>query len=491
MNRFPKVAGRLAAGCVAVSMLLLAAPPAAGKLVVRTFDKKAYPKDSRLTFVVDAHDENGPVAGLAPNGEWGLHFGDKSLKVQPKADSYRAGGEITTSILFLVPATSAIIGADEVGSEGDRARTPLRYVLDGFQTLYTQVNDKDCLAVGCYTETEGNATLLSSGVKPQGKVQFPKEAEEVARMCAPSGSAAGGGPGLESVLRSTVKPWVNQKCGSGIAQRLVVVVVADGNSSAPVSPEWARNLVPEGEGRWLETYVIGLSDGGNSGNLAKLGQSANWASTVPVRQNVPAELQKLAPWLAGEGVYQVAFTLDDAIRSKSAELVLTVGSGRQADKSDPVAVGVLDPQRSWWSIALLVLVILLCVVFVVLLIRFIVLSAAERRRRREEEEARRPKEYDGPSRGRLIVREGPCANQTFHLVDDVTFLGRSPENHVAIPDGSVGKRHCSITIQDKSFQIEDLQSVNGVFLNGQKVLKAFLKDGDSIRLGSSEMQFRL
>jgi pSer/pThr/pTyr-binding forkhead associated (FHA) protein len=144
------------------------------------------------------------------------------------------------------------------------------------------------------------------------------------------------------------------------------------------------------------------------------------------------------------------------------------------------------------GIVILVAVILVSLVFLVLLVRFILQALAARRHRREEEEARNASQsYSGPSRGRLIVREGPAANLTFHLVEDVTYVGRSPDNHVSLPDSSVGKRHCSISIRDRSFQVEDLQSVNGVFVNGQKVLKAFLKDGDSIRLGSSEMQFRL
>jgi pSer/pThr/pTyr-binding forkhead associated (FHA) protein len=132
------------------------------------------------------------------------------------------------------------------------------------------------------------------------------------------------------------------------------------------------------------------------------------------------------------------------------------------------------------------------IVLVVVVIRLVMLLMASRRRSRDEEAARRAAQAnEGPSRGHLLVREGPCAGQTFHLVGEVTYMGRSPDNHVSLSDGSVGKRHCSITIKDRSFQVEDLQSVNGVFLNGQRVLKAFLKDGDSIRLGSSEMQFRL
>jgi S-DNA-T family DNA segregation ATPase FtsK/SpoIIIE len=73
----------------------------------------------------------------------------------------------------------------------------------------------------------------------------------------------------------------------------------------------------------------------------------------------------------------------------------------------------------------------------------------------------------------------------------MSYIGRSPDNHVSVPDPTVSKRHCSIAIRDRTYVIEDLQSVAGVFVNGQKVVKAHLKDGDSIRLGETEMQFRI
>lgn len=484
MNRILR-AGRLAV--VAAAVLLLAPGAArAAKLTVRAYDTTAYAEKSTLSFLVDARDEAGPVEGLA-KGDWGLEYGDKVLKVGSNAEGYRAR-EAVTSILLLIPATANFVGRDEPDAAKDRSRTPLRYVLDGLASLKTSVDDKDYLAVGCYDETRADPVRLSDGVKKAASVTLPNDAQAVADRCAFGGGAAGAAARLPTLLAGAVKQWMAKKAE---AQRFVVVLVTDGASSEPVNPAWAKGLLGDAEGRWLELYVVGLEDGGDLNNLQALG-SAGISSTVPVRQNLPSELAKLGPWVAGAGVYAVTYILDDPIRSKGAELVLTAGQGKSALRSDPAPVGKLEPKTSWLKTVLLVAVVLVVIVIVVLLVRFIVQGAAERRRRREEEEARRKNEqYDGPSRGRLQVREGPAQNQTFHLVDDVTYIGRSNENHVTLPDPSLSKRHCSITIRDRSYQLEDLQSVNGVIVNGQKVVKVFLKDGDSIRLGGSEMQFRL
>lgn len=482
MNHPLLPARRLASGLVAAA-LMLAAVPASARLTVRAIDVGAYPEKSTLSFLVDARDEAGPLEGLN-KAEWGLLYGDKALKVATTVEGYRAK-DVVTSILFLVPATPIFTGSDEPDVAKDRASTPLRYVLEGLQSLKTSIDDKDYLAIGCYDGGKADPVRLSDGVKKAASVTVPTDVAAVIGRCV---SGTSGTPRLQTLLAGAVKQWMAKKSE---AQRYVVVLISDGNSTEPVSPTWFKSLLGDSDNRWLELYVVGLEDGGDLNNLQALG-AGGIASTVPVRQNLPTELSKLGPWVAGAGVYGVSYVLDDPIRSKGAELVLTTALGKTADRSDPASVGRLEPKRSWVGIVILVAVILVSLVFLVLLVRFILQALAARRHRREEEEERNASQsYSGPSRGRLIVREGPAANLTFHLVEDVTYVGRSPDNHVSLPDSSVGKRHCSISIRDRSFQVEDLQSVNGVFVNGQKVLKAFLKDGDSIRLGSSEMQFRL
>lgn len=481
--------GRLAGLVVPLAILATASPAHAGKLAVRWMseDKKAYSEAGELSFVVDAHDESGPAEQLDKK-TWGMSWGTKVLQTTSTVTRYRTSG-IATSVLFLLPSTGTFVGRDEPDAGKDRSNTPLFWALDGLKSLQTSLDDNDSLAIGCYDEARAEPTKLYSGLV-KGAASKPLAADTVIGQCALSGGAGVPIARLDTLLGGAVKNWAGLSKNQD-AQRLVVVIVADGNSREPVKEGWWKGLAGASESRWLELYVIGLEDGGDINNLQALGKGGV-LFTVPTRRNLSSELGKLEPWLTGNHLYAVKYQLDDPIRSKNAEVVLTVDDGKASWKSDPWFAGALEPRHSWLKTVLLIAVIGVSLVFVALLIRYIVQALVARRRRREEEEARRASQsYDGPSRGRLIVREGPAANLTFHLVDDVTYVGRSPDNHVSLPDGSVGKRHCAITIKDKSFQVEDLQSVNGVFVNGQKVLKAYLKDGDSIRLGSSEMQFRL
>jgi hypothetical protein len=196
--------------------------------------------------------------------------------------------------------------------------------------------------------------------------------------------------------------------------------------------------------------------------------------------------------VGGTGLYKVGYVVKEGIQGSNVEFAVAARDSRGTFRSDAVPMGQLQRKSSWIRVVVLVAAILVGLAFLVLLVRFVVSAVAARRRRRAEEDAARASQrYDGPSRGRLLVRDGPAAGATFHLVEDVTYMGRSPDNHVVLADPSVGKRHASIRIHERTYQLEDLQSVNGVFVNGQKVLKVHLKDGDSIRLGGSEMQFKV
>ncbi len=100
-------------------------------------------------------------------------------------------------------------------------------------------------------------------------------------------------------------------------------------------------------------------------------------------------------------------------------------------------------------------------------------------------------EYDGPDRGKLHIRAGPLAGETFPLIDDVTTIGSMKGNTIVIQDGSVSRRHAAIKIDQMRYEIADMNSTNGVLVNGGRIHKIFLKNGDIITIGSTEIEFRL
>ncbi|MFN8058379.1 MAG: FHA domain-containing protein [Vicinamibacterales bacterium] len=72
----------------------------------------------------------------------------------------------------------------------------------------------------------------------------------------------------------------------------------------------------------------------------------------------------------------------------------------------------------------------------------------------------------------------------------VTTIGRSGENHIRLVKPGVSRRHASISLTPRGFAIEDLESQNGTFINGERVPKHTLVDGDLIWIGDVKMMFR-
>jgi Nif-specific regulatory protein len=94
---------------------------------------------------------------------------------------------------------------------------------------------------------------------------------------------------------------------------------------------------------------------------------------------------------------------------------------------------------------------------------------------------------------KLIVREGPGRGTAYELVDDATKIGRDPGNAVQIPSETISRTHAEIVRraegEAETWTVRDLQSKNGVLVNGARVESAVLSSGDEIRLGDAVLNF--
>jgi pSer/pThr/pTyr-binding forkhead associated (FHA) protein len=81
--------------------------------------------------------------------------------------------------------------------------------------------------------------------------------------------------------------------------------------------------------------------------------------------------------------------------------------------------------------------------------------------------------------------------QTVQLIKDVTTIGRSAQTDVPLADDNASRQHCQVRKWAGKFLVEDLQSKNGTFVNGAKVVKEVaLSDGDLIAVGDTTMVFK-
>ncbi|MCU1303340.1 MAG: hypothetical protein JWQ87_3624 [Candidatus Sulfotelmatobacter sp.] len=91
---------------------------------------------------------------------------------------------------------------------------------------------------------------------------------------------------------------------------------------------------------------------------------------------------------------------------------------------------------------------------------------------------------------RLLALSGFPNERVRVIKDGPLFLGRDPSNQVEVRDPAVSRKHCSVSeISSGVFEIADLESQNGTFVNGTSVSRKTLQHGDRIRIGSSEFVF--
>ena len=107
----------------------------------------------------------------------------------------------------------------------------------------------------------------------------------------------------------------------------------------------------------------------------------------------------------------------------------------------------------------------------------------------EEEVHISPEELEG-GRGVLIVRRGPNAGSKFFLDSDETQVGRHPDSDIFLDDITVSRRHAEIRRgEGGGFTLGDVGSLNGTYVNRERVEGAELRSGDEIQIGKFKLVF--
>jgi transcriptional regulator with GAF, ATPase, and Fis domain len=90
---------------------------------------------------------------------------------------------------------------------------------------------------------------------------------------------------------------------------------------------------------------------------------------------------------------------------------------------------------------------------------------------------------------RLVALSGSFAGAIRELADGEVSIGRDPSNTMCLSDNVVSRRHCSVRPARDGYEVADLTSHNGTFVNGVPVTRKTLVHGDVIRAGSCELLF--
>jgi hypothetical protein len=91
--------------------------------------------------------------------------------------------------------------------------------------------------------------------------------------------------------------------------------------------------------------------------------------------------------------------------------------------------------------------------------------------------------------GMLVVKRGPNSGSRFALDADVVTAGRHPDSDIFLDDITVSRRHAEVHRRADGYVVRDAGSLNGTYLNRERVEEAPLSDGDELQIGTFKLVF--
>ena len=88
----------------------------------------------------------------------------------------------------------------------------------------------------------------------------------------------------------------------------------------------------------------------------------------------------------------------------------------------------------------------------------------------------------------VVVCRGPNAGARFTMCRDVTEIGRHADNDIILDDTTVTRRHAELRRTASGYQISDLGSLNGTYVNRDRVQTAVVGPADEIQIGAFQLK---
>ena len=89
----------------------------------------------------------------------------------------------------------------------------------------------------------------------------------------------------------------------------------------------------------------------------------------------------------------------------------------------------------------------------------------------------------------LVVQKGPGAGSRFLLDADEVHAGRHPDSEIFLDDVTVSRQHAVFVREGDSFTVSDAGSLNGTYVNRDRIEKVLLKDSDEVQIGKYRLVF--
>ncbi|MCD4549432.1 MULTISPECIES: FHA domain-containing protein [unclassified Schaalia] len=89
----------------------------------------------------------------------------------------------------------------------------------------------------------------------------------------------------------------------------------------------------------------------------------------------------------------------------------------------------------------------------------------------------------------LIVQRGPNTGARFLLTPEVTQAGRSPKSDIFLDDVTVSRHHCQFIAHEGVHIVRDSGSLNGTYVNRERVEQVVLSAGDEVQIGKYRLTY--
>jgi pSer/pThr/pTyr-binding forkhead associated (FHA) protein len=89
----------------------------------------------------------------------------------------------------------------------------------------------------------------------------------------------------------------------------------------------------------------------------------------------------------------------------------------------------------------------------------------------------------------LVVQRGPNTGARFLLDADRTTAGRRPDSDIFLDDVTVSRKHAEFVRREGQFYVRDVGSLNGTYVDRDRIDEVVLQDGDEVQIGKYRLVF--
>lgn len=477
------MASTLLAGLVALG------PTAArADLVIDEVEAAEYAKTGKIVFYADVLD--GKKVDKKPPTDLKVFVDGNEVPGTFEITTYK-DANLQLGVGVLLSATGAYASA--LDPEGGNNTKIIDLEKKGFKKFFENLSKQDRVSAFYYNEEDFRQIQPWSN-DPLGLAD--KVDSELVKTVVEKSQLA---PQLYGAIAKVLNSF---KEDTSMPRRRVLVVMSDGSDRTAAAARERKiqevvdaALTPEVN---VKIYSVGFTLGQpeplvDLGTLAVKTNGQSREIPFDKYQEIENEIADIAEELRNQ--YVITFTPTDysGAEKPAVPVRLELKSGTTGIDMKATKDGIKIPQKATdhWNAWIKWVVFGLGGLLGIGLIFMLIRAIARSRKNRKVEVVEVEEGPVGPYKGKLACMTGVYAGKEFYLTEDVTTIGAISGNTIVLQESGVSKRHAGIKIEDMRFELADFGSTNGTWVNGAKITKQFLRDGDEIRIGDAKLRFSL